>query len=251
MFNSFSIPRYVTGWKKYFLGGESYIVPFKGYRISVRPRSNDLFAIGEVIAKEEYTPSIRGADIGFDIILDLGAHIGCFTLWAARKFRPKKILAVEIEQSSYDILIKNLKLNNLTKVVTPVKAAIYSKEGKVWVKPSPVFKSSVDLLSEVDTGKKVRAISLKGLLDLYNIKSVDYFKMDIEGSEKFVLTKENMEIFKKRVKYVFMESHSFLGFEPTFPFKYFRQLGFKIKAKRQIKRPLAPFLIEALNSALI
>jgi len=249
MIDTFSISRYVADFKKFFLGKEIYIITFNGYKFAVRPRTSDLYCIGEVIVKEEYLPSIKGVGSHFDTILDLGANIGCFSIWAARKFKPEKIISVEMEESSYESLLKNIDLNNLKRVVVPIKVAIYSKDSQIWIKPSPVFKSSVDKLSETDTGIKVRAFSLKSLIDLYQIYQIDYLKMDVEGSEKFVLTEGNKEIFKKRVKYLFMEAHYFLKNNPRSSLEYFRNLGFEVKTKFQLKRPFAPYLIEAFNPA--
>jgi len=246
MINSFSALRYVADFKKFFLGKEIYVITLEGYKIVVRPRTSDIYCIGEIIVNEEYLPSIKGVGSHFDTILDLGANIGCFSIWAARKLRPEKIISVEMEKSNYESLLKNITLNNLKRVVVPVRAAIYSKDTQIWIKTSAVVKS-VDKLSETDTGVKVRTFSLKSLVDLYQINKIDYFKMDIEGSEKFVLTEENREIFRKRVKYLFMEAHHFLKNDPKASLQYFRDLGFEVKTKFQVRRPLAPYLIEAFN----
>ena len=246
MINSFSALRYVVDFKKYFFGKEVYVVTLEGYKIVVRPRSDDLYCIGEVVVNEEYLPSIKGVGSRFETILDLGANIGCFSIWAARKFKPEKIVSVEMEKSNYESLLKNISLNNLKRIVVPVRAAIYSKDTQIWIKRSAVVKS-VDKLSETPTGVEVRTLSLESLVDRYQIDKIDYFKMDIEGSEKFVLSEENKEIFRKRVKYLFMEAHYFLKNDPKSSLQYFRDLGFEVKTKFQVRRPLAPYLIEAFN----
>ncbi len=55
-----------------------------------------------------------------EIIVDLFAGIGYFTLPTAVYSRPKKIFACEINPVSYDYLCQNIVLNHVTEIVEPV-----------------------------------------------------------------------------------------------------------------------------------
>ncbi len=58
------------------------------------------------------------------IVVDVGAHIGKYTLFSARISR--KVIALEPCKDNYEILIKNIKLSNLRNVI-PLNLAAYSR----------------------------------------------------------------------------------------------------------------------------
>jgi len=246
MLSFYSIPQYFRHWKNHFFGDKPYLIKYKDFKMFVRPRTYDFFTIGETMVNEDFKPTIIPSKLRFRTIVDLGANIGDFSVWATKKLKPQKLIAVELEENNYSILLKNIIINNLEKVIVPVRAAIFSGNTEVGVKKY-LIKGSMDMLDVEKKGKeKVEAISLEQLFKNTNIKKVDFLKMDIEGSEKFVLTKKNEELFKKRVKYVFFETHKYIGADPQKSLEYFPRIGFKIKVHPTYK-PGHPHLIEALN----
>ena len=56
-----------------------------------------------------------------EVVVDMFAGIGYFTLPMAVYSRPKKIFACEINPISYDYLCENIILNNVTDIVEPLK----------------------------------------------------------------------------------------------------------------------------------
>jgi len=56
-----------------------------------------------------------------EIVVDLFAGIGYFTLPIAVHSKPKKIFACELNPVAYDYLTKNIVLNNVTNIVEPLK----------------------------------------------------------------------------------------------------------------------------------
>ena len=56
-----------------------------------------------------------------EIVVDLFAGIGYFTLPMAVHSRPKKIFACEINPTAFDYLCQNINLNNVTSIVEPLK----------------------------------------------------------------------------------------------------------------------------------
>src|SRR5258706_10907179 len=53
-----------------------------------------------------------------DIVLDLGAHIGLFSVYASKKALKGKIYAFEANPDNYKLLLKNINLNKLKNVTT-------------------------------------------------------------------------------------------------------------------------------------
>ena len=66
-----------------------------------------------------------------DIVVDVGAHIGRYTLIAANRVgRNGKVVAVEANPDNFEMLNNNVKLNRLTNV-TSLNYAAYSHETKI------------------------------------------------------------------------------------------------------------------------
>ena len=65
-----------------------------------------------------------------DTVLDLGSHIGYYTLIAAELVGEKgKVFAFEPEPTNFVLLKKNIKINNYQNVI-PVQKAVSNKNGK-------------------------------------------------------------------------------------------------------------------------
>lgn len=65
-----------------------------------------------------------------EIILDIGANIGWYSLLFAKKFPKNKIFAFEPEPKNYDFLLENIQLNKLENIV-PIKKAISDNEATI------------------------------------------------------------------------------------------------------------------------
>jgi FkbM family methyltransferase len=144
-----------------------------------------------------------------DVVVDLGANIGYFTLLAARLVGKKgKVYAFEPEPINYSLLTKNIKLNRYDNVV-PEQKAVSNVKGMIKL-----------FLSDKDTGAHTlrqhhveREFATKQfgafvevesvVLDDYfknRERSIDVIKMDIEGAEVAALSgmdrilKENQDL---------------------------------------------------------
>ena len=66
-----------------------------------------------------------------DVVIDVGAHIGPYTLKASKRVGLNgKIIAIEADPENFDILNRNIQLNKLTNVIA-LNYAVYSKEDKI------------------------------------------------------------------------------------------------------------------------
>jgi len=112
-------------------------------------------------------------------VLDLGAHVGGFTLFAAAT--GKKVIAVEAQIGFVRKLIQTLKRNRLQGQVFPIHALVGCKEG--------VFSEENNIRKASDYGGIMpRPSSLAEIIHRAGMQP-DFVKMDIEGSE-FALLKD-------------------------------------------------------------
>lgn len=198
----------------------------------------------EVYLAEVYKPS---KNIGrINTVIDLGAYIGDFSIWASKKYNPEKIVAVEPDPKLIKLLRENIKRNNIQKKISIYEKAILDEN-----KSAALKRGRVDSMSSVTKAPSgnIQGITLNKLMDQENIEILDFLKIDIEGNEKFILTKENQNLFKERIKFVTMESHTLNGYEKNKAIEYFKSLGFNINKKFSRFRVTSQF--EAYNPKLI
>jgi FkbM family methyltransferase len=120
------------------------------------------------------------------VVVDVGAHVGYYSLLAARLVGPTgRVYAFEPEPSNYGLLMKNVALNGYTNIETR-QAAIADRTGPVQLFVSGLDNGSHSLYR---VGKPVRdtimvhALTLDEFLASQGWPPVQVMKMDIEGGE--------------------------------------------------------------------
>jgi FkbM family methyltransferase len=123
-----------------------------------------------------------------EVFLDVGAHIGKYSLFVAKTVRDSLVVSVEPQPVNYQALKKGVELNGLHNVI-PVNVAAWKEKcpkelfiGKKTsghtVKPDrkkPVHHSGVSVVVEAEP--------LDSVLQKLNIAKVDWIKIDVEGAE--------------------------------------------------------------------
>src|SRR5665647_859266 len=97
-----------------------------------------------------------------DVAIDVGAHIGYYTLLAARQVGENgRIFAFEPDPNNYEVLVKNVNLNNYKNVV-PIKKAVTNKTGstKLFLKSSSSHSLFYDSTPESERSIEVESVSL-------------------------------------------------------------------------------------------
>jgi FkbM family methyltransferase len=131
-----------------------------------------------------------------DIVIDVGAHIGKYTIIASKRVGANgKVIAIEAHPGNYEMLNRNIKLNGLTNVTT-LNYAAYSKESKIKLF-LPDEKSNHTIYNTLISSKtkdeekfvKVNANTLDNLIEHHRIShaEVNWIKIDVEGAEFEVL----------------------------------------------------------------
>lgn len=119
-----------------------------------------------------------------DIVLDIGAHIGYYTLLFAELVGPEgKVYAFEPNPDVMKVLKYNVKTNEFNNVVFIEKLVSgYVGSRKLYI-PEVTDAASVRPMEKVRKIVEVETINI----DALNYSKIDLVKMDIEGSEYVAL----------------------------------------------------------------
>ncbi len=171
-----------------------------------------------------------------DIVLDIGAHVGRFSLPLIYTNRNIKIISFEPDIENYKSLVKSKKENGLGDGYKIFNQAVLNREGKVdfstGEKTTQGSVSSVGFF--MDRNKKnipVKCTSLKKIFKENKIKQCRLVKMDCEGSEYLILKSTPKNIFK-RIDIIFIEAHVTSTNDPVSIRELLIKAGFVVKGSK-------------------
>jgi len=126
-------------------------------------------------------------NIQVNTMIDLGANLGEITLYFCKQNPKIKILAVEASPENFEILKSNCKFQYFfTDNIILVNEAVSDQNGEIEISSGLGSENTIMLDGSFGANvkrKKVKAETLVALLERYNLDSIDFLKIDIEGSE--------------------------------------------------------------------
>jgi len=219
----------------------------------IRTKTLDKYLFAETVLEDQYLLN----QINFDknsVIIDLGAQIGFFSVFASRK--AEKIFAFEPVTENFELLKKNIKLNKLENKIFPFNLAVSDKKGKEKIflsetntgshsiygfkEPEQEKGSSINyFLNGKGFSKKnfveVSSITLDEIFTANKINQCDLLKIDIEGAEYNVLYNLSDSCFKK-IHRIVMEVHDIDEKKNNLAYlmKFLESKGFKVKINNAV-----------------
>lgn len=157
----------------------------------------EVFAYGEYELPVEWSKLRR--------IVDIGAHVGSFTTWAAWHSPDAVLLAVEPEPANFTDLSANVARNGLSERVECINGAV-AADGETVELHVPLYRESGSALATRGSVVTVQAVTLAALLDR-SPDQVGLLKIDCEGAEWPVVEALPGEQWS-RVDAVIMECHT-------------------------------------------
>lgn len=229
----------VRNWRE-FIGasfpespGIGEIVFRNGVRVKIRPRQKDRDIVREIWLLRTYNPS--GFRIGRrDIVMDIGAHIGAFTLLAATAARDGKVYSVEPADANFALLEENLRVNGIKNAVAH-RVALSGSEGtkKLFLSKENTgggsFYDSFSLFGSPAGSVDVPGVTLSKFMEKNGIDRVDFMKIDCEGAEYEILMGGGHETLAK-VRRIAMEYHNIdAGRTGTALAESLKKAGFEVR----------------------
>ena len=170
-------------------------VPKHGYKIHCPLNREDLIVMtrheDEMIGRFDTKPG--------DVVVDIGAHMGRYTIISSRRVGAKgKVIAIEAHPGNFGLLRRNIALNRLTNVVA-INSAVYSttmslklylpdEDSGYTMHHSVMASYLVTKYREAERKYvEVQADTLDNLLRKAGVDKVNWMKIDVEGAELEVL----------------------------------------------------------------
>ena len=149
-----------------------------------------VFMYGVYRVEEKHRSVMLGRIQPGDTILDVGAHIGYYTLlFAKRAGAAGRVFAFEPSTRTYEQLLENLSLNDLDNIST-VKAAASERAGIATINLAAGANTGSTSL-HFDAGavgsEPVETVAIDDYLRQHAIDEVNMIKVDVEGHELQVL----------------------------------------------------------------
>jgi len=172
-------------------GSSRLRVATAGVLADVTPGNNSLALLAGV--HEPKTTTWFNVKPG-EVVVDVGAHIGRYTLIAAK--HASRVVSVEPDPSNFAMLISNVKLNHFGNV-TPLQLAVSNNPGRRLFFLAGRGDTGTSSLESgwswtLDAGVKRREVeveceTLDRLVVSLGLERIDWLKIDVEGHEIAVL----------------------------------------------------------------
>ena len=183
--------------------------------------------------QEEYSlDSIKNYIKEGDVVVDVGASIGMYTLEMAKLVGDKgRVIAFEPLKEGFDLMKKNVQLNNYEDRVRIYNKAVTNKTGKGKLFYCPYHIGASIMYNTFDDREEIEVDTIK-LDDFFEDtgKDISFIKIDADGSEYFILKggEETLKKTKNMIIEFVPENIKSQGATPKEFLDLIKSYGFKI-----------------------
>jgi FkbM family methyltransferase len=193
------------------------LVRLRGLELKVRPRwaafplivrtqTSDVEVLRQIFVRREYASLDELNEVR--LVIDCGANVGYSSTYFLSRFPNSTLVAVEPDQSNFDVLKRNLAPYGHR--ATAIRAGVWSsrrglklsdetyRDGREWTRQ--VRESGPGESADVD------GIDIASLLLMTGFERISLLKMDIEGAEAVVFG-ANVDPWLDRVDNIVIELH--------------------------------------------
>ncbi len=191
-------------------------------------------------------PRIAPRDNG--VVVDVGANVGIFSIWAARTYRPRTILSYEASPTTHRCLVANVARHIApeTTTVHPQNLAVSNQAGGTLVLNQPPWNSGLSTMLDGAKLPWVEELRAKGELITHTVPctsisheiatraldTIDLLKIDVEGHFMEVLQGIHPADFAK-IKHIVLEAEytESLGHSRESLSEALRAKGYEVEAR--------------------
>lgn len=228
-------------WYLYFLD----FIPFlknkpvflylrNGANYAIRLHTFDLIVLNEMYILKEYA-SLYHYITPKSVVIDIGAHIGTFSILAGRLRKGVRVFSFEPFPENFSLLQQNIQRNNLASTVFAFQTGIGARKEKRRLYIHPGNTGGHSMYKKSKKSRQITLISLKDVFKAHNILSCAFLKMDCEGAEYEILLNTPKNILNK-IQCIALEYHANGNSETLV--KFLEKNGFIIQRAKEQYFPL-------------
>lgn len=205
------IASHVKNWPSFMYHYALGLTPAKPYQFHNGALLNLQHALEHapllgIVLRSEYGTPPDGA-----VVIDIGANIGGFCIWAAKMSRDLRVYAYEPSGEAYRMLETNIRLNALSETIKCFNVAVAGSP-----EPRQLFVSGTEfyfptLVAPVnpqpDSAQPAACTTLSEIIEENSLEQVDFLKIDVEGGEYDILYRTPHNYFA-RIREIRMEYHN-------------------------------------------
>lgn len=186
-----------------------YVYVRGGASFTVRRNTSDRFVVDEVWGGTYPVRIDENATV-----IDAGANIGAFTVYAAKQATNGKVIALEPEPRNRAQLERNVRMNDLNNV-TVLDTGLAGDRGSFRLFLGKANKGTGSIYSsESDRSIEITCRTLADVIADHAIDRVNLLKVDIEGAEYDVILNMPDDVLAK-IDHIVLEYHESLGLNHT------------------------------------
>jgi FkbM family methyltransferase len=190
-----------------------------------------------------------------DVLWDIGANIGAYSLVAAKCHGGKvKICAFEPSFLNFAQLCRNIALNDCGEVIFPLNIALSEKtcvghfnhQNLVSGGALHAFGEALDYKHEAFRPvlrQDLLSFSVDDLIRIFSLPSPDHIKLDVDGLEMAIMNGAEQTLVGKKVRTILVE----LGDRDEQLIAFFKRHGFAVREKH----PAGPEASHLFNCILV
>jgi FkbM family methyltransferase len=189
---------------------------FGGFDVAYRSGTADEKVIGHSFDNDIFFTGVPECELKTDdVVLDIGAHIGTFSLLAASKVPDGHVYAIEASGETFNYLRVNASLNRLDNV-TPCLLALTDKKGTVRLHHDRGNWGHSIMKEMSSKFEEVPADTLENFLNQHSIQECAFAKFNCEGAE-FPILVNSSEATLRRIRMMLVLYHEDLATGYTLP----------------------------------
>lgn len=178
------------------------------------------------------------------ILWDIGANIGCYSLYAAMK--KVNVLAFEPSAINYYILNKNIEINCLEKLITAYCIAFSNASVAGVLNLSTTISGGAinafgknqnsiccgDHVAKVKFRQGMIGFSIDDFIEKYRLKTPNYIKIDVDGIEDKIIENASKVLSHEAIRSILIEMDSSNGPYTSRVLKLLKNKGFELVQKK-------------------
>ncbi len=175
-----------------------------GIKLKVRANIQEWAPICNIHSLKVYTRGRAEIQEGY-VVIDIGAQVGAFSIFAAKAARNVKVYSYEASSANFELLRENVKMNNLENI-KPFHLAVAGRSGESQLFINEKHAPSHSLSRQFENWEPVHCVTLKEIFDSNKIEGCDFLKINCEGAEYEILLNTPKEYLEK-IRKVAIQCH--------------------------------------------